>query len=95
MISCHNRSLCTVRRASSVICGVGGSVAEIMAQAVVTFNDLTGEIHENQKTDFHFFLSLRSMPTSITDRFLRRQHLHIPEIPNKRGLLAGRPCWRV
>ena len=46
-----------VWRASSVICWEGVFVAEIMTQAVVTFNDLTGEIHENQKTYFHFFIS--------------------------------------
>ena len=31
------------------------SVVEIITQAVDTFDLLTGEIHKNEKTDFHFF----------------------------------------
>ena len=50
----HCRALCKVRRASSVISGEVGSVAEIMTKEVVTFNDLTGAIHKTEKTDFHF-----------------------------------------
>ena len=54
---CHTRSLCTVLRASSVICGEWESVAEIMTQPVVTFNDLTGEIHKMKRQIFIFFIS--------------------------------------
>ena len=57
------------------------SVSEIMTQAVVTFDDLTGEIHENQKTDFHFFISPIHADIdnrSIVEATSSRQHLHIP-----------------
>ena len=86
--------LYTVPGASSAICGEGESVAEIMTQAVVTFDHLTGEIHKNEKTDFHFFISPIDAK-SIGDRLQRCRHFYIHQIPRKGGMFARRPCWRV
>ena len=52
--------LYTVPGALSVTCGEGECVAEIMTQAVVTFDDLTVanlKRWKNEKIDFHFFIS--------------------------------------
>ena len=88
MTSCHICSLCLVVRRLLGHLWERLSIAEIITQAVVTFVHLTGEIHKNEKTDFHFFISPIDAK-STGDRLQRCRHLYIPQIPRKGGMFAN------
>ena len=94
-MGCCNCVRSTVLRVASITSSEVRAVVEIMTQAIIIFNaNITGQIHKMKRLNFIFFISWIDA-TSIRDRFFRRQHLHIPQIPSKGGLLARKPCSRA